>query len=220
MTPDDDMLMAYADGELDPLTAKRVERAIEADPALAKAVAGHRSLRKRLDGAFAPVAEEAVPAQLSAMLTKVVALPTRAAPDRTRWVGAAAIAAALVLAIGIVAQRPSTPGGAPLASAPLARALDTQLASTTGETRMLVSFRDRTGQYCRVFESPATDGIACREEDGWRLRRTQDAGPVADGAYRQAGSAEAELMAAAQNMMAGEPLDTAAEHKARETGWR
>jgi hypothetical protein len=36
----------------------------------------------------------------------------------------------------------------------------------------------------------------------------------------QAGSTDPELMAAAQQMMAGDPLDAGAEAKARAAGWR
>jgi len=48
MTIEPEMLMAYADGELDPLNAKRVERAIASDPALAREVERHRALRRRI----------------------------------------------------------------------------------------------------------------------------------------------------------------------------
>jgi hypothetical protein len=39
-------------------------------------------------------------------------------------------------------------------------------------------------------------------------------------AYAQAGSADPDLMAAAQDMMAGAPLDAAGEADARVHGWR
>jgi len=38
--------------------------------------------------------------------------------------------------------------------------------------------------------------------------------------YAQAGSADPSLMAAAQELMAGEPLDAAAEASARAAGWK
>ncbi len=66
MTPDDALLMAYADGQLDAAQAARVEAAIAADPALAAAVARHRALRARLREAFDPALEEPVPAALLA----------------------------------------------------------------------------------------------------------------------------------------------------------
>lgn len=225
MSPDDEMLMAYADGELDPLTAKRVERAIAADPALAAKVAAQRALRARLGAAFAPVADAPVPDRLTAMLTSdVLPLLPRPVPTRQRWVQAAALAATLVLGVAVGNQMRSPPvtmaGGGLTASGALARALDTQLAANTGETHMLASFRDRSGAWCRVFTTPSLGGIACREREDWILRRTRspDRRQVAD--YRQAGSADAALMAEAQDMMAGNPLDAAAERRARDLGWR
>ena len=225
MTPDDATLMAYADGELDALTAKRVERAIAADPALADVVAAHRALRDRLGQAFGTVAEEPVPARFAAMLTSNVApiRPPEAARPR-RWIEAIAVAASLILAVAIGHQWQSGPirvsGDRVVASGSLGHALDTQLASVSGDTRMLVSFRDDRGSYCRVFASGAVDGIACRDQGDWVLRETRS--PLHAGAtdYRQAGSADAPLMASAQDMMKGDPLDAAAERRARDAGWR
>jgi len=226
MTPDDAMLMAYADGELDALTAKRVERAIAADPALADRVAAHRALRDRLGQAFGTVAEEPVPARFAAMLTSnVTPIRPPVAPTRPRrWIEAMAVAASLILAVAIGHQWQSGPvrvsGDRVVASGALDHALDTQLASASGDTRMLVSFRDDRGSYCRVFATAAVDGIACRDQGQWVLRETRS--PLHAGAtdYRQAGSADAPLMASAQDMMKGDPLDAAAERRARDAGWR
>jgi hypothetical protein len=228
MTIDSELLMAYADGELDPLSAKRVERAIAADPALAAEVDRHRALRDRIATGFAPVAEEAVPDRLAALLkSNVVAIPPRPAPRRwlPSWPLQAAMAACLVLGLGIgllvdrgqVATR--TDGI--YARGSLASALDDQPGGVAGEVRVAVSFRDHQGAYCRVFSSRAADGIACRTSEGWALRRTM-AGQVPDprGGYAQAGSADGDLMAAAQDMMAGAPLDADAERAARAAGWR
>ena len=225
MIPDDAMLMAYADGELDPLTAKRVERAIAADPALADVVAAHRALRTRLGQAFGTVSEEPVPARFAAMLaSNVTPLPAPRPARPRRWIEAAAIAASLVLAVAVGHQWQSGPvrvsGDRVVASGSLGRALDTQLASASGDTRMLVSFRDDRGGYCRVFATTAIDGIACRDRDQWVLRETRSPLHAAGSEYRQAGSADAPLMASAQDMMKGDPLDAAAERRARDAGWR
>ena len=69
MTFDDEMIMAYVDGECDPVTIKRIEKAMEADAFLAEQVSKARALRVKLAAFYAPVAEEAVPDRLSAMLT-------------------------------------------------------------------------------------------------------------------------------------------------------
>ena len=130
MTIEPEMLMAYADGELDPLNAKRVERAIAGDPALAQQVERHRALRKRISDSFAPVADEPVPDRLAALLkSNVIDLPApKTRPIVTRWREATALAACLVLGliIGIgVSRGPVSAGAGGLyASGSLAAALD------------------------------------------------------------------------------------------------
>jgi hypothetical protein len=215
------MLMAYADGELDPLNAKRVERAMAGDPALAQQVERHRALRKRISDSFAQV-----PDRLAALLkSNVVDLPAPGTrPILTRWRAAAALAACLVLGLMIgmsVSRGPVSSGAGGLyASGSLAAALDNQIGGADGAVKVAVSFRDKQGAYCRVFSSSATDGIACRDTSGWALRRTQQGSTTQRGDYAQAGSPDPDLMAAAQDMMAGEPLDAKAEAAARGSGWR
>jgi hypothetical protein len=228
MSIDPEMLMAYADGELGPLDAKRVERAIAADPALAEQVAQHRALRAALNAHFAPVAEAPVPDRLAAMLqSNVVALPPPArrpvAGGWIRWGGAVAASLVLGLAIGHGWQPAGmvrTQGGQLYASGTLATALDGQLAANQGAVQVPVSFRNGQGDYCRVFTSTTADGIACRDSQGWALRQTRAGAGAGTTDYRQAGSADPALMAAAQEMMVGDPLDAAAETKARAGGWR
>ena len=226
MIIDPETLMAYADGECDPLTARRVEHAIAADPALAAEVEAHRALRAQLGGAFAPVADEPIPARISAPLaSNVVAFPHR--PRRrfpTVWAGAvaASLVVGLVLGRGLMPERPAAVGSAGLvAGGALARALDTQLGSDGARqgVRMLASFRAQDGALCRVFTATTTSGIACRDGNSWALRRTIS-GVTETGTYRQASSPTASLMADAQDLMAGDPLDAAAERKAVAQGWR
>ena len=224
MTVDPEQLMAYADGELDPLSAKRIERAIAQDPALAAQVERHRDLRARIAGRFAPVAAEEVPDRLAALIGAApVALPVRR-PIATRWREAIAMAACLVIgvSVGLGWDRGpvTTQGGRLYAAGPLATALDTQLASAAGAVRVPVSFKDQAGRYCRVFSATAIDGIACHDATGWALRQTRNGATGATTEYRQAGSSDAALMADAQALMAGDPLDATAERSARAGGWR
>lgn len=228
MSIDPEMLMAYADGELGPIEAKRVERAIAEDPALGEEVARHRALRARLGGSFAAVLLEPVPEHLAGLVqSNVVELPTRRparpVPAWMPWSGAIAAALVLGLFLGRGASDPGmvqTRHGGLYAAGTLADALDHQLASAKGAVQVAVSFRDPAGRYCRVFTSQATDGIACHDAQGWSLQRTRGGGDRATAAYAQAGSADADLMAAAQDMMTGAPLDASAEAKARAAGWR
>lgn len=232
MTIDPEMLMAYADGELDPVTAKRVEKAIAGDPALAEQVDRHRKLATSLRAAFDPLAATPVPPGVEAMLrdsAKVVPLaPGPVRRERPLWMGA--VAASLVAGLlagpllwprdpGGVAMR----GGVTVASGEVAKALGTQLASAQAPdapVRVGVTFRDGARRWCRTFESGATGGIACAQGRDWRIERLYGGVSQQDGAYRQAGSPAAAMMADAQAMMAGDPLDAAAERAARDTGWR
>jgi hypothetical protein len=229
MTFDDETLMAFADGELDPLTAKRVERAMAVDPELAERVALHDALRQRLsevyslDNGRVSGAPDPLATLIGNSTSSVVALPVKSRPLRERLVTLAALAACIVVGVAIGTQRGSGPaqmvGGTLVASGKLADALDTRLASATGEPRMIVSFRNQAGEFCRVFADEALDGIACKDDRNWKLIRTQSSATQGATAYRQAGSADAALMAEAQDMMKGEPLTAVAEQKARAADW-
>lgn len=232
-----EMLMAYADGELDPISAKRVERAIASDPLLADQVKQHRQLREILERGFGPIAEAPLPESLRNMvpLAPVIDFATaraaRLRPSLSRrwgaWGTAGAVAASLVLGLLIgqrIDQGPfANRGGVLVASGGLARTLDTQLASVQPDNaplRILVSFRDQSGSVCRSFLGAAISGIACRDDEGWVLRETRGGVRAGKTEFRQAGSAEAALLADAQAMMAGDPFDAQAEAKAKANGWR
>lgn len=230
MSFDPATIAAFVDGELDDLTARRVEQAAETDAALAAEIARHRALRNRLAAHFLPIADEPVPDRLRALLADDdrvdTSLAARRDARRPRFAAMhwGAIAASLVLGLTI-GLRPWTPAadvaadrGALVASGALAHALDTRLASNQphdAAIRIGLSFRDREGRYCRSFESAALDGIGCRDAGRWRLERTASGSGARD--YRQAASGE--LMTAAAAMMAGDPLDAAAERAARDGGW-
>jgi hypothetical protein len=222
MTFYDETLMAFADGELDPITAKRVEKAIADDSAAAERVAVHRSLRQKMAAAY-PL--DIRPDPLAAMIKSntVVAMPVDTRPSRPRWLQVAALAACLVAGVALGTRWQSgqvkSRGGVLVASGALAGALETQLASTAGDPRMLVSFRNKKGDYCRAFAGQAFDGIACKNHGGWQLIRTESGSSRDGAAYRQAGSGDGALMGEAQNLMAGDPLSAAEEQGARLTKW-
>jgi len=81
MSFSDETLMAYADGELEPALAARVEEAMRADPRVEEAVQRHRALRADVFSAFAGVLDEPVPARLRPAATPAAApAPAAAAP--------------------------------------------------------------------------------------------------------------------------------------------
>lgn len=218
MTIDPETLMAYADGQLGPIEARRVAQAIAADPALAEQVDRHRALAASLRDAFASIERAPVPANLETLLresSKVVPLTPR--NERPFWIGA--VAASLIaglFAAPLVMPRSDLviEDGRTLARGDVARALDTQLASTQTDAsavRIGVTFRDKARRLCRSFERGATGGIACASGKDWQVERLYGGLTARRADYRQAGSPAAELMADAQAMMAGEPLDAADE---------
>jgi len=221
---------AFVDGELDDVTARRIEREAVGDPALAAEIARHRALKRQLTAHYAPIAEEAVPDRLRALLVgdeKIdSSLTDRREAKRSRFAamqwGAMAASLVLGLTLGLRPWMPAaevtTESGTLVAAGSLAEALDSQLASNQpgdAQVRIGLSFRDQQGRYCRSFESAAVDGISCREEGRWALERTLRGQPSSE--YRQASSGA--LASAVAEMMDGEPLDAAAERTARNARW-
>ncbi len=236
MTPSPETLAAYADGELDAVMQAEVERAMAADPALARQVERHRALKARLAAHYAPVLDAPLPPGLLAAVSQpqtgaeVIDFSAARArrPRRLAWGGGIGLALAASLTLAVVLQHPGGNGPGPgYADGALASALDTQLSGQAPDgaaARVVISFADASGALCRGYDSGQGGGIACHDARGWKLIRQVGggaaAGPGDDGAYRQAGSHDAALMALAQDMAQGPALDPAAERAARAKGWR
>ncbi len=242
MTISDEELAAFIDGECDAAASARIEQAAKADPALAARIDAERALRDRLRGGLDAVLGEGVPAQWEAMIraaAEPVAEPViNLAAERAKrsdasrpiwrsaWIGGA-MAASLVLGLFLGGERNgaipiAAKNGDLVATGELAEALDTELASAPGDkpVRMLATFRNADGVLCRAFSGASASGIACHGADGWQLRHVLPGAPAQTAQYRQAGSADADLMAIAQQMASGDPLDAAQEARAKQQGWR
>lgn len=231
----DTMLIAYLDGELDAAGLDAVEAAMAADPAVVERLETHAALATRVHAAFAPVLDEPVPAGLTALLSggasggKVVDLAARRAPKaRPAWMGWAAMAACLAigLVVGVAVPHGSGLVGKDMAArGPLAGALETRLASATGDDPVKIgtSFRDRQDRYCRTFTAGAqgVSGLACREDTGWKVQLAVAQAPTAQGDFRQAASeTPAPVLALMDDLIAGDPLDAEQEAAARAKGWK
>ena len=245
MTLPDEVLMAYADDELDARARAAVEAAMAADPEIARRIAQHKALRSRVHSAFDKILDEPVPARLLRVVrsepsgsgtNKVVQLRRR--PVR-RWAWPQWTAMAASLIVGVIAGRLalvrwgtgpiSMRGGQVLASGALADALSHQLAadqSAAAPVRIGVSFRAKSGEYCRTFtlrQTTTLGGLACRAADGWQVRvlagtESPGGGP---GPYRQAASSmPPAVITAVGDLMTGEPLDARAEAAARGQNWQ
>lgn len=244
MTFSDQTLSAYVDGELDAATRAVLEAAMATEPQLAERIARQRALRERVREAFAPVLTEPLPDRLLASVRgapagtragNVIALQARSRP-RWSWPHWGAIAASLIVGVllGPLLLRPSAPqvsletsSGRVLAGGVLARALSQQLASAqpgSAPVAIGVSFRARSGGYCRTFVLHGTQplaGLACREGPAWAVMAlAQSEAQGSGGGYSQAGSALPPAVSRTlDELIVGEPLDAAGEAAARAHGW-
>lgn len=232
MTLSREMIAAYADGELDGETLSEVEALLATDPALRAQVEAHRALKARLAAHFAPIADAPVPERLIRAVkgsAEVVDLTgarrqrqeTTAWRPRWRWIVGPALAASLVLVLFGTGLMQHSPGS--YAEGEIASALENQLVETQSRqasVRILLSFRDDAGHFCRGFASASQSGIACRDQRGWKLDKVVGGSTAADDEYRQAGSADADVLAAIQDAAQGAALDAQEERSARSRGWR
>lgn len=248
MTYDDDTLMAYADGELDPAQRAAIAQAMQDDPAVAAAVARHQALRRDVFAAFAGALDEPVPQRLQPPAAAPVhdldaarsARETARQHEQERrerrlaWPRWGALAASL--AVGVLAGNLGSGwlgSGGDLALAHdsrgelsargrLAQALERQLAQDpgTGEVRIGLSFRAQSGAYCRSFQLGGTSGLACREGATWQVPVLADSGTGAAD-YRQASAQlPPAVLEAIDARISGTTLDAAAERQARDAGWK
>lgn len=214
MTPfTDEQLMAYADGELGAAERSAVEAALANDPALAARVESYRAGRRLLKQRFAAVAEEPVPQRLLDLLQsapandKVVPLRPRTAapiavPRRARPVWPMALAASLLLALGLAGGGWLLRGLAAVPADPLLAVLE---QSPSGELRragdeeflVLASLATADGRWCREYErGPAGGamqrGLACRGNGGgWREEQFPEApAEPREGGYQLAGAGD------------------------------
>jgi len=214
----DEILMAYADGELDEATRHAVEEAMRKDAALARRVAQHKAMRNDVFAAFAPVAEEAVPPRLAQPLRQatVVSLDSvrarreaeqqaaRKASRGRRWSWPEWGALAAMLMVGVMAghyglgmlpgeQAETTVAsrdGVLVAQGRLATALDQQLGGSGGPVHIGASFLAQDNSYCRSFMTAQDlSGLACKQGGAWKVQLAVQSQPKAQqGEFRQAAS--------------------------------
>lgn len=226
----DETLIAYLDGELDEAGMAAVDAALATDPKLVDRLEAHAALADRVRAAYAPIVEETVPARLTDLIqpaeVKVVDLATRRRPS-PGYVWWGAIAATLVVGVMLAGRElslwsPDPIGPGMAARGDLARALTVQASSgSSSDVEIGLTFKDRTGRYCRTFTVEETSGLACRENRAWKVEviARQPAAPKTD--YRQAASdMPAEVLDKVDALIAGEAFDHDQEEKALAAGWR
>ena len=243
-------LMAYVDGELSEKQMSDVGAELARDPELRLYVEEQKALRTALGTAFAPILSEPVPARLEhAVRETPVPRPkplresaffvwlrriweTQSPAMRLSWVPAGAMVAGIVLGVLLANSFDNTDmrdqGGTLFAQGELANALSSRLAADEtgdGQPRISVSFFSKDGFFCRSFVSGSgqnrLSGIACREGSNWRIAAAASAPSQPSGPFSTAGSdMPASIRSTLNEMIAGEPLDAAAERAAKNQGWR
>lgn len=239
-TDDDTTRRIEAASETDPQLAARLE-VLAAPPGLAD-----ETLRAAIDDRLGPI-PRALDDTVKPTATAQV-LPFRARTPRAQkaananaprggWVGwAAACAAALV--VGVAGGRvwgPRETGlvGASGAAIDAKGALNAGLirASSGTETRVAngvmtvaLSFRAEDGRLCRQFTvklpKQSAAGVACREDDAWRIEGWSAAPARAQGYSMAAGPEDGGLGAVVDRLGVRQTLDADAERRAIAEGWK
>lgn len=253
MNISNEQLDAYVDGELSDAQQALVAQAISQDARLAQRVASQQALRQQLRENFDGVLQEPVPERVTELVKRAKfdavasVADLSAARDRQKLPvgsllssapGRYAIAASILVGLiaGLLMARWNSEAdlttfkdGRLIARGALASALDEQLASAiphNANVRVGMSFRARSGRYCRTFAIAATQGaagLACYDDQHWRVLTLIET-PATEGAvpaYRMAGSDIPPLLLQSVNdNISGEPLDAQAEMRARSAHWR
>jgi hypothetical protein len=240
----DEMLMAYADGELDLVSRAEIEAAMAEDPEIARIIERHRALATRVQSAYRGVLEEPVPAKLASLAAEPVTAPVidlaskraaqaQARAQTSRWRlpqwSALAASVALGVMVGVLMMRgdqalyEETADGL-IAGGELDAALTRQLAGSlgTGKARVGISFRHHDGAYCRTFhlqQQAPLAGLACRHGEQWELEVLAAAQPHV-GELQPAAAMPMAVLQAVDAAIDGDPFNAAAEIAARDAGWQ
>lgn len=228
----DDVLMAYADGEVDGETAAAIEAAMASDASLTARIDVFARTRTILAAAAADRLAAPVPAAVTARA--LAAIEAARQPERggnvlsldkarsaRSWgFPGVALAASIALAVGMAAGfglAPREPAGLQVASLPPETITALSSAPSGERTEVaggqfvaIASFRTADGDLCREFEFDAPDrstlvSVACRDGTAWDLRLAIVA-PGADASgYAPASSMET-LDAYLSAIGAGAPL--------------
>lgn len=237
MTLTEELLIAYADGEVSGDALRAIENELKTRPDLRLFVEQQRALRQHFASGFA-LSEDIPDRLLKAVAEAPVSARWRWRQRFAAWTVAVAgrrfilrtaiptgAALALGLAIGVFVTPQGSfrlDNGAMLARGALSTTLDHQLASAQNSAsaiRVGISFKAKDGRYCRTFTQAALAGVACRGTNGWAVAALA-AAPAETGSYRIAAAMPDTVRKTVESMIAGEPLDAAAERHARDVGWR
>ena len=194
----DELLMAFADNELEDGLARQVEIASASNPVLAERLKVFRLTGRALAPHFDALLEAQPPAALlqairNAPMTLAVEGPHEISFGQSirnvlqsigfgasPWPALACVAVGLL--IGAVATQVGGPRGHTLfaeqngmlvATGALEKTLEstTMQASQGDSVQVVATFKAETGRWCRLYQGPAHSGLACREveQPQWQI---------------------------------------------------
>lgn len=247
MSWSDEKLSAYLDGELPHEEMEQLERDLAADSVLAGRLDRMTGANQAFLTAAADIDAAPLPARTEALLAnagktesaRIIPFPRRvlAFVVEHRAVAASLVCAAAAYALG-TSVMPDTASDIPasnglIASAsPLYRVLE-QGASGAAvqlpggiDAKPQLTFLTANDAVCRQYElttpGGAVEGIACRQDEGWRVQVASFAsGRIGQGDYQTASSGRsAALEAFIDANISGSPLNGAEESELMARGWR
>ena len=233
MKVNDEMLMAFVDGELDSATTEEVRRATERDAGLARRAEEFRDASQWSKEAFAGILREPAPERL---VNAVLARPSNVLPLRRRLLPAQALplAASIAILFGAagywLGQQQPPQGMALLGAGPVAHILAQTPSGQSnavpfggGEMRLetLAAYKV-DGGLCRTFSlSGGADiwrGVGCARGGDWTVEIA--ASVPADGYIPASSGAAAGIDAFLDAAGAGEPLNPEEEEAAARAAFR
>lgn len=176
----DEMIMAYADGELEKEHVLVIENALKNDAGLRAKIARHHALRAEVELAFNEVDNTAVPEAILDLLQQDSnKVETNNVVNLSRsWWQPTSIAAAITIAfiVGLVIDAPANNSNDLMATTEqFANLMNTTTSGiTTMGIEVQASFLKPDGSLCRTFQNKHSDnlmdGLSCREADGyWKM---------------------------------------------------
>ncbi|QIB64585.1 anti-sigma factor family protein [Kineobactrum salinum] len=223
---DFELLSAYLDGELDAAAVRALEQRLPREPLLASKLLQLRELQASLQLAFGDSADGArVPVRIRELLQpqpeRILPLPHRHKRWSTGLRSSVAIAASLILALGLVLAPQWQQQRHPAADTLLSAALETTPSRAAGwdqladgrQLRGLLSFPSRDGSWCREYllasDARTVHGVACRDGGHWEPRVTVEEAAMDNGesVYRTASANDSDPIA---DFIAAEASDVAA----------
>lgn len=246
---DDILLSAYVDGEIDDAEAREIERRLAADGDLRKrldamraADAATRKLFAAVDAAPMPDAVLRLLESKPAMPDNVVAFPQRGLSRFMQMPVAIAASVALVVGFMVSDLARQAPGPATSIELLSARSIDTEsglhrlleqsssgqeMDLGSGETgRALLTFEDRTGEYCRQVQvntdASAAHAVACRRDDVWQVEALAFVDTAPDGQFQPAAGATPFTITATVDALIGtaDPFEEEQENQTISNSWK